>query len=79
MVGQVRKDELLAGAVVTEGRKEWFYRFFCSETNVWTSAKCRRCKTDILVGFPSILQGVVFEECAQLVGGVCFVRWRIRC
>ena len=51
MAGQVRKDELLARATVI-GRKEWYCRF-CSEANVWTRSKCRRCKTDI----PSVFQG----------------------
>ena len=49
MAGQVRKDELLAKRVAIGGRREWCDRF-CSETNVWTKAKCRRCKTDIPAG-----------------------------
>ena len=43
MVVQVREDELLSKVVVTNGKKEW-YCCFCSETNVWTRAKCPRCK-----------------------------------
>ena len=49
MPGQIRQEELLATAVVIEGRKEWFCRF-CSEASVWSSTKCRSCKTDIPAG-----------------------------
>ena len=41
-----------AKAVAIDGRKEWYCRF-CSETNVWTRSKCRRCQTHI----PFVLQG----------------------
>ena len=34
----------LAKAVTIDGRIEWYCRF-CSETNVWTRSKCRRCQT----------------------------------
>ena len=47
--GHVRKGETLAKAVVIDGRNDLYYRS-CSETNVWTRAKCRRCKTDIPPG-----------------------------
>ena len=49
MAGQVRQEELLAKAFVIDGRKEWFCRFR-SETDVWSIAKCRRCKADIPAG-----------------------------
>ena len=49
MSGQIRQEELLAKAVVIEGRNAWYCRF-CSETNVWSGAECRRCKTDIPAG-----------------------------
>ena len=39
--GQVRKDELLAKAITTDGRKEWCCRY-CSETNVANTGK--RCQ-----------------------------------
>ena len=44
--------KLLAKAVTIDGRKDWYCRF-CSETNVWTRSKRRRCQTNIL----SVLQG----------------------
>ena len=50
--GPVRKDKLSAKAVVIAGLKKWYCRF-CPETNVWSRAKCRSCKTDI----PSGLHG----------------------
>ena len=49
MSGQERKDELLANMVVIDCGREWYCRL-CSETNVWSRAKCRRCKTDIPAG-----------------------------
>ena len=70
MTSQVRKDELLAKAVVIDGRKEWCCRF-CSETNVWTGAKCRRCITDI----PSGLHGKHLQAVSAR-NGVRFVVFR---
>ena len=43
-VGQVAQ-----GLVVIDGQQEWYCQF-CFETTMWSRAKCRRCKTDILAG-----------------------------
>ena len=63
MAGEVLEDELLAKAVVIDGRKEWCC-CSCSETNFWTRSKCRRCKADI----PSVPQAkhmqAVSSKCA---------------
>ena len=38
----------MADAITIDGRKEWIK--FCSETNVWTRWRCRRCLTNIPAG-----------------------------
>ena len=58
-------EELLAKAITIDGRKEWCCRF-CSETNVWTRSKCRRCQTN----FPSVRKyeqagSVQFQEAGE--------------
>ena len=75
MSGLVRGDELLAKAVVIDGRKEWYFRY-CSETNVWTRDKCRRCKADIPRVAWKTRASRVHEEWAQLVGFIVFRRGR---
>ena len=50
--GRVRAEKVLAEAVTIEGRKEWICKF-CSETNVWTRWRCRRCCANL----PAGLQG----------------------
>ena len=39
----------MAGAISVDGRKEWTCKF-CSESNVWTKWRCRRCYHDIPTG-----------------------------
>ena len=39
-------------AISIDGRKEWTCKF-CSESNVWTRWRCRRCHSDI----PAALRG----------------------
>ena len=48
---EFRMEKILAEAVTVDGRQEWYCRY-CSETNVWTRSKCRRCQTKI----PAALQ-----------------------
>ena len=46
---------MLANALSIDGRKEWTCKF-CSESNVWTRWRCRRCYNNIPAGlahFPS--------------------------
>ena len=50
--GQVRAARVLADAITIDGRKERICKF-CSETNVWTRWRCRRCGNNI----PTGLQG----------------------
>ena len=45
--GQVRAERVLAEAITIDGRKEWTCKF-CSESNVWTRWRCRRCYHNIL-------------------------------
>ena len=47
-----RAERVLANAISTEGVKEWTCKF-CSESNVWTRWRCRRCYSNI----PTGLQG----------------------
>ena len=44
--GQVRAERVLAEAITIDGRKEWTCKF-CSESNVWTRWRCRRCYHNI--------------------------------
>ena len=46
---QVRAQRILADAITIDGRKEWTCKF-CSETNVWTRWRCRRCGNNIPSG-----------------------------
>ena len=64
----VRAEKILASAVTIDGRMEWFCKF-CSETNVWTRCRCRRCKTNI----PSGLQGK-YKPAVSAKAGVCSSR-----
>ena len=47
--GQIRAEKVLADAITIDGRKEWICKF-CSETNVWTRWRCRRCCSNIPAG-----------------------------
>ena len=49
---QVRTRRILADAITIDGGKEWTNKF-CSETNVWTRWRCRRCGNNILSGLQS--------------------------
>ena len=40
--GQVRTERILTDAITIDGRKKWTC-MFCSESNVWTRWRCRRC------------------------------------
>ena len=50
--GKERAEKVLATAVSIDGRKEWSCKF-CSESNVWTRWRCRRCYHVI----PAVLRG----------------------
>ena len=50
--GQVRAERVLAEAITIDGRKEWTCKF-CSESNVWTRWRWRRCYHNI----PAALYG----------------------
>ena len=47
--GKERAERVLASAISIDGRKEWTSKF-CSESNVGTRWRCRRCCSDILAG-----------------------------
>ena len=44
-----RAERVLADAITIDGRKEWTCKL-CSETNVWTRWRCRRCFSNISAG-----------------------------
>ena len=44
--GKERAERVLANATSIDGRKEWTCKF-CSESNVWTRWRCRRCYSNI--------------------------------
>ena len=43
------REKVLADAISIEGGEEWICKF-CSESNVWTGWRCRRCYTNIPAG-----------------------------
>ena len=47
--GKEMAEEMLADAISIDGRIEWIC-IFCSESNVWTRWRCRRCHTNIAAG-----------------------------
>ena len=47
--GKERAERVLASAISIDGRKEWTCKF-CSESDVWTRVRCRRCCFDIPAG-----------------------------
>ena len=47
--GKERAERVLANAISIDGRKEWTCKF-CSESNVWTRWRCRRCYNNIPAG-----------------------------
>ena len=47
ILGKERAERVLANAISIDGRKEWMCKF-CSESNVWTRWRCRRCCHNIL-------------------------------
>ena len=59
--GQVRAEKLLADATTIDGREEWICKF-CSETNVWTRWRCRRCYSNILAGLQEKYRQAVSEK-----------------
>ena len=60
--GQVRAERVLAEVI--DGRKEWTCKF-CSESNVWTRWRCRRCYHNI----PASLCGKYKQTIAAKSGG----------
>ena len=52
ILGEEGAEQVLASAVSIDGWKEWTCKF-CSESNVWTRWRCRRCCHDI----PAVLRG----------------------
>ena len=61
--GKEREERVLASAISTDGRKDGTCKF-CSEPNVWTRWRCRRCYHDILAG----LRGKYRQAIARRTG-----------
>ena len=53
--GKDRAEKVLADAITIDGRKEWICKF-CSETNVWTRWRRKRCYSNIPTGLRGKLQ-----------------------
>ena len=49
ILAKERAQKVLASAISIDGRKEWTCKF-CSESNVWTRWRCRRCESNIPTG-----------------------------
>ena len=60
---QVRAERILADAITIYDRKEWTCKF-CSESNVWTRWRCRRCYNNI----PARLDGKYRQAVAAMSG-----------
>ena len=52
ILAKERAEIVLAGVIAIDGRKEWICKF-CSESNVWTRWRCRRCYKNIPAGLRS--------------------------
>ena len=61
--GEERAQRVLASAICVDGRKEWTCKF-CSESNVWTRWRYRRC----LNGIPAGLRGKYRQAVAARSG-----------
>ena len=59
--GKERAERLLANAISIDGRKEWTCKF-CSESNVWTRWRCRRCYSNIPAGLQGKRQAVTAKS-----------------
>ena len=58
-----RAERVLVSAISIDGRKEWTCKF-CSESNVWTRWRRRRCYNDI----PAGLRGKYWQALAARTG-----------
>ena len=63
--GKERAEKVLAGAITIDGRKKWICKS-CSESNVWTRWRCRRCYNNI----PAGLRGKCRQAVAARTGEV---------
>ena len=64
--GQVRAERILAEAITIDGRKEWTCKF-CSESNVWTRWRCRRCYSNIPAGLHGKYRQAVTAKVRRVV------------
>ena len=60
------------GQCYSDGRKEWCCRF-CSETNVWTRWRCRRCQTSSVA---REVQAGSFSKGQTVLIGFVLIKWR---
>ena len=56
--GEERAEKVLPDTITIDGRKEWICKF-CSESNVWTRWRCRRCCYNIPAGLRGKHQQVI--------------------
>ena len=56
--GKERAEKVLADAISIDGRKKWICKC-CSESNVWTRWRCRRCYTNTPAGLRVTYQQAV--------------------
>ena len=61
--GKQRAARVWGGAIAIDGRREWMCKF-CSESNVWTRWRCRRCYN----GIPAGLRGKYRQAVAAKSG-----------
>ena len=68
MSGQVRTERVLADAITTDGRKDWIWKF-CSETNVWTRGRCRRCGNIVSTGLQGKHKQAIYAKNKEWYSG----------
>ena len=58
---QIWAERVLADAITIDGHKEWICKF-CSEANVWTRWRCRRCYSNIPAGLQEKHKHAIFAK-----------------
>ena len=77
ILGKDRAEKVLADAITIDGRNEWICKF-CSETNVWTRWRCRRCYSNIPTGLREKCRQAISAKTGRWSTESSPSRWRIK-
>ena len=72
-----QRGKKLADAITIDGRKEWICKF-CSEINVWTWWRCRRCDSHIPAGLQGKYRQAVSAKTNGNFNRIIILEWRRR-